>query len=96
MEHLSKLFKIKDDSIFDFSSLPKDCKLAIFIFLDRKGLSSSIIVCREWNDLINNNPIIFKSMCQRLWEIKIPHGKVKSWKLEYKSIGILYKMYQLF
>jgi tetratricopeptide (TPR) repeat protein len=69
-----------------FSRLPRDCKLIIFSFLDRQGLASAVVVCWEWRRLINDNQYIFKIMCKRLWDVKVPDEKVKDWKAAFREI----------
>jgi hypothetical protein len=69
-----------------FEFLTKDIKLLIFSLLDREDLQSAVIVCWEWQKLINQNPQIFKTICKRLWSVNVPDEKVSDWKSSYLKI----------
>jgi len=84
------IFIAKQKKMFD--KLPKDCILVIFSLLDRKGIDSSVLVCWQWRKFIVNNEMLFKLLCKRLWDVKVPEKRVtlKDWKQAYQIITNLY------
>ena len=71
-----------------FKSVPRDCKIIIFSYLDFRAITSLPFVCKEWSDIVkNSSSMLFKLLCYHLWEVRVPEERASNWKQAYIDIS---------